>query len=495
MNQQTRHYLNVGIASVVALGLLISSVLYLKGTLTDYSTRDLFVIFDNARGVTEGADVQMSGVRVGRVAGVNLTPDSRARLRLRVERKYEIPENSRITLYSGLLSATPIVLIEPNTGSPSLKEGAEVAGTNTTGIESVLEQSGDLMASLQRNSAQVEKLTASVQKLVSDEEMQGNLKETLRNIRETTETLPGLIQRSESQLATLSLQANTLLASMDRAVNTGGRIAHNANALTMDMRQVVRENRGALRSLIQSTDEAASGVAALTEQITLALGDEKLKTGLTTTVENLASISGRLDAVASDIQRLSGDPRMSADIQQTVTNLKETSESVRNLAERIEGIRIPGERRRGPDAGAPPAPRPDTSLLEQGLMFDTVFTPTLDRLRFDTNYTYVTRGGRAFYRLGVYDFTEGNRLNLQIGNGSGLPDGFSYRYGLFAGELGVGADMRFGQFDARLEAYDPNRLTINARAKARIAEGANALIGLESLGKDNRATIGVQIRR
>ena len=48
------------------------------------------------------------------------------------------------------------------------------------------------------------------------------------------------------------------------------------------------------------------------------------------------------------MQRLADDPRLNADVRETVSNLRATSESVANLAARFEGIHLPGEKRAAP---------------------------------------------------------------------------------------------------------------------------------------------------
>jgi hypothetical protein len=72
---------------------------------------------------------------------------------------------------------------------------------------------------------------------------------------------------------------------------------------------------------------------------------------------------------------------------------------------------------------------------------------------------------------------------------------FSYRYGIFAGKLGLGVDMRPGPVDFRLDFYDPNRFTMDARAKVYLNRSSAITAGVSGIGKENRATVGVQFLR
>jgi phospholipid/cholesterol/gamma-HCH transport system substrate-binding protein len=270
-------------------------------------------------------------------------------------------------------------------------------------------------------------------------------------------------------------------------------VASDARKLARNLDATVTENRSTIKSLLQSADEAASAVAGLTDQVRTTLTDSKLKENLQTATNNLASISTRLDNVASNLEKLASDPKLSSDIRETVSNLRDTSESIKNLTARLETVRIPGERRTSTGGkGAPPFSA--TSLLEPGFVFDSLYDTKVERLRFDTNYTLLS-GAHDFYRFGLYDATETNQLNLEFGRANGKPALFDYRAGVIAGKFGLGFDARTGPLDLRLDVFDPNRFKVNVRAKATLNRNAAITAGVDEIGKENRATLGVQIRQ
>src|SRR5262249_51834506 len=135
-----------------------------------------------------------------------------------------------------------------------------------------------------------------------------------------------------------------------------------------------------------------------------------------------------------------------------------------------------------------------TSLLEPGFVFDSLYDTKVGRLRVDTNYTLLS-GARNFYRIGLYDATETNQLNLQFGRASSTPALFDYRAGVINGKFGLGLDTRTGPLDLRFDILDPNFYQINIRAKAALNRNAAITAGVDSVGKENRATLGVQIRQ
>lgn len=514
MGKQTRFYFLVGLTFLVAGGLLVWFLAWLSGTLFQGHTNKYFVRFQDAGGIKAGADVQLAGVNIGRVEDVRLE-GTQAKVELQVEDQYKIPTGSRFSIQARLLGGTPTLTVTPPARDPGqyITPGAEVQGAPPEGLLSGAlsgeqrEQVDELLSATTQLTQNLTDLSTALNSPAVRRELELSA-ETLRSVRAITrdaaaasETLPRLAGQAETQLASLSLQANQVLANLQTASASGTRLARSAETtaqnvadLTADARAALNENRPALKSLVQSADDAVSAVAGLTTQLGETVADPKLRANLVATTDNLASISQRLDAVASDLQRLSSDPRISADLRETLGNVRETSASVRNLAARVETIRLPGERRRPNPGDPPPAPPPSTSsllLYQPGLALDSLYDTTQERLRVEADYTLLRPGG-TFYRAGLFDVGETNRINLQLGR-SASPD-LAYRYGLYAGRLGLGLDARTGPLYWRFDLFDPNRLQFNVRARSYLNENTAITGGVESIGKDDRAVLGIQIR-
>jgi|GEM_PF-781482 ABC-type transport system involved in resistance to organic solvents, periplasmic component len=522
MNAQFRYNFLVGAVTIFSLVGATYSFLYLRGLLTGGPGISIKADFENAQGIAEGNEVRMAGVRIGQVESVGLTDDYKARLGLRIDGKYPIPRGSKFVIRGSLLGNTAVLSVEPRPGAASdyIKDGEIVQGSKPPGLfESALSdtqqaQADAILSSAEQTSRNIEKLTAVLadpkntaelrrlnETLSSVRGITANMEATTRNFESGSEALPRLAAQVESQVSTLSFQANRVLANLEAASASGQRLAKNTEGLTTDLRAALNENRETLTSILQNADEAASAIAGLIGQLEETVGDDKLKANLIAATDNLASVSARLDATATNIQNLAADPRLNADIRETVANLKETSAAFRNLAERAETIRLPGERRRTesePGTQTPRAPRAAsaTSLVESGLAIDSVYDTTLSRLRVDTNYTLLTGREDRFYRVGFHDLSETNRLNLQVGQWQGPDSDLAFRFGLFAGKFGAGADWRTGMFDWRLDLFDPNRFTANARLKAYLNRERTTSVtaGVDSVGNGNRAVLGVQIR-
>jgi phospholipid/cholesterol/gamma-HCH transport system substrate-binding protein len=517
MRNQTQQGILVGFFFLLALAISFGAYLFLRGRLG--GDKRITVVFADARGIKEGEPIQMSGVDIGQVESVDLRPsDNQAAVVVRIRQERRIPVGSRFHIKSGLLGNSRVLSVEPNqNGGGEIKDGDVVVGDSDAPLDETLAetkklviQGQELVKSFQTISGHLETITGNRRNMRSLETTLANTAAITENLKEVTAQLPQLKGQVDLLIADLrgtlgsgrriARGAEGLTGNLTKLAGDARGIARDVGKLTRDLDATLLENRESIKNTLAGLEEASGAVATILTDLKTTVTDSGIKDKLAAATDNLVIISGRLDAAATDLQRLTGDPRLASDLRDTLGNVRETSESIRNLAKRLEALRIPGERR-NPDAGTttgPPSPRRPasaTSLVEPGFVFDSTYDTTLERLRVDANYTLLSGRRGSFYRLGLADVTESNMLNAQIGRASGDPMTFGYRYGLFAGKLGVGADTRLGPFDLRVDLYDPNRFQADARVKTYLNSNTALTFGIGSIGKENRATLGVQIRR
>ncbi|MGD2132959.1 MAG: outer membrane lipid asymmetry maintenance protein MlaD [Maricaulaceae bacterium] len=88
---------------------------------------ELFVRFGSADGLATGADVRVSGVKVGSVSGINLDEQTfDARVRFTVADAVEIPTDSSVSLKNEGLLGGVYLAIEPGGAEDVFNEGDEM---------------------------------------------------------------------------------------------------------------------------------------------------------------------------------------------------------------------------------------------------------------------------------------------------------------------------------------------------------------------------------
>jgi len=325
LTRQTRYNIEVALVVLIGIAALVGLLLYLRGIYSTAKTYAFAVDFKNARGVTPGTAVQMAGVQIGQVESVALTPANTARMKLRINGNREIPYGSRFTIATGLLASTAIVNVDPTPGQPGtpIADGEKgLIGSDTANIDAAVAQGQEILASANKITKTLERLITSPQNQRDLERTRQSLARTTENLARASESLPRLVRSVEQQEVSLARQAQEVAANLRVASASGPRIARNIEGLSVDARGVLRENRAALREAADNIAGTTSAIRGLTDQINDEIKTGNLKQNLAQTSDNLVSISRRFDAIAANFERLSGDPRLNADLRETLTNVR-----------------------------------------------------------------------------------------------------------------------------------------------------------------------------
>ncbi|MFT8674787.1 MAG: MlaD family protein [Acetobacter sp.] len=124
------------------IGASIFSILVLLGTATfmlyAYKTQktpgtasyELSARFVSATGLAHGADVDMAGVRVGRVSSVTLdTQTQMAIVRFQLDKALRLPKDSLLSIGSATLSSDSALMIEPGSTTDYAAPGTMLTHT------------------------------------------------------------------------------------------------------------------------------------------------------------------------------------------------------------------------------------------------------------------------------------------------------------------------------------------------------------------------------
>ena len=128
MNRNVIETVMGGVVLVVAAGFIFLA--FQSGTVGDGSGYHLRAEFDNASGLSPGADVRMSGVKIGVVTTQKLDPKTFfAVVGMTIQDDVKLPKDtSARILADGLLGAN-FVSLEPGGDEANLKDGDQITFT------------------------------------------------------------------------------------------------------------------------------------------------------------------------------------------------------------------------------------------------------------------------------------------------------------------------------------------------------------------------------
>jgi len=298
----------------------------------------LHVPFPRAPGITTGAPVRKSGIRIGQVQDLRLLPDRRVLLTLEIE-GYDIARHERCHLStSNILGDAVLEFVstqDPVAGEPLYQPGETIAeGTvqrnpmemltrfeddldeafasfttagNSLGnagqeveqlakrINNFLDEEGDQLGSLlaKTESAveQFDKTMKTVNGLLSDEELNAELRKTL-------ERLPELMDETSQTLATIRAAADSAKVNLDDLSEFTGYLGEEGPGLIDDFRATVADLSALLEQFTLVGEKLNSGEGTIGQLI----NNPELYHNVNNVVKRVEQATKRLQPILNDVR-------------------------------------------------------------------------------------------------------------------------------------------------------------------------------------------------
>ncbi len=438
------HVARVGVILLVGAVLLSAILFLLSGRYAQMQSYPITVVFDNALGLQAGAKVRMAGVDVGTVGEIALTPDNRARLKLNIKNEIGIPEGSKFSIVSGALIGEKYVDIEPGNSARVMERNALVEGPKRVKepiqVEEVASQVSQVLADAQ-------KITANINRMLEDPVLQRDLIQTVENLARAT-------ARSEE----LMITAQTLLLRNQQQID---------------------------RTVTNLSDASKELKGAMIEARSL-IAQPEIRSNVIDTTANLRTASERLDAVMQDVREVTGDPKVAENLKSSAENLSQATGYARDVTERISRIFGAGRPRVTINVPRPKFQSGTRLMLESAGAGSGTFRTDLS--------LNIPMGKDTGLRLGLYDFTENNRIIVQRINW--LDPQTATRYGLYAGRVGAGMDYEASKrVNVSADLYDPKYPRLDLRGRYYFSDDFGLVLGVDGILRQPRAVFGLQWRQ
>jgi phospholipid/cholesterol/gamma-HCH transport system substrate-binding protein len=278
----------VGITVILAVGLVVWSVTFLRQVRLAEGTRMWRARFADVGGLAQDDPVTVNGVKKGTVRDMHLAPGGRVIVEFRMAKDVALVHGDRVFVRNvGLMGEKFIAVDRGPGGAPYDAAKDTVEGVYESGIPEVVSQMGTALSALERLSdeidrvlalaeekhtvrttlANVEAASADLRRTLADSHddltaLAANLRATSESARRTAETNEPKVSRALDDVSRTSARMDSLLArvdtlsialtsvtrKLDQGNGTAGRLL-NERALYDDTRRAVRELTDLVRDL------------------------------------------------------------------------------------------------------------------------------------------------------------------------------------------------------------------------------------------------------
>lgn len=276
--------------------------------------------FDDVTGLKPDSPVEMAGIVVGTVSGIELS-GTKARVSIRLSDKVKLPSDSRILLRTRGMLGDRYLSVESGTASaPQLKDGQRLTRVAASAdLDQVMRKLGPVIED-------VKAITAALRATVATEASKRNLTETLANIRELTASLKVVVADNQRNLTRII--ANMEAFTADLAKVTGGN--------RKDLTEIIKSFRGASAQL----ERSMASLARVLEKVDTGRGTVGALVNERQTIDKLNATLASLQEVMRKINEGRGTVGRLINDDTTVDRLEETLTGLADYLGQAEAWRV-----------------------------------------------------------------------------------------------------------------------------------------------------------
>lgn len=358
MRDDIKRNLRVGALTVVAVALLALTIFTIGNRRQLFiSHTQYFTTFANVTGLQVGAPVKLSGVDVGFVQRIELperADEQRIRVRFTLDSAYteRIREDTRVSIKTiGLLGDKYLAIRGGSPTSPRVLEGGEIIGKDPAEVSEFVASGEDLMENLLSISSSLKVILRRVEagegllgELTSTPDSSEKLSDVLITTITEVRTILRRVEAGEGLLGRLLREdgpSTHLMSDVDAAVQSVREVTTTLSddlgrddtayaALLRDPEggKLMLDSIDALRTASQALAAAAGELASGEGTLPRLMADKEYADGflddLRMLMDNLRTISDKLDQGTGTAGAFINDPQMYEDLEHVVRGVKKS---------------------------------------------------------------------------------------------------------------------------------------------------------------------------
>ncbi len=285
----------IGVCVIVALIILYFGINFLKGVNLFKPGTFYYINYENVAGLETAASVTVDGYKVGEVRSIDFNYDKPGLIKVAVslDKKLQVPDDSRAVIVSALLGGPSIELILGKSTkmvpADGFIQGALDSGMMSTVTNEIMPTVTDALPRVDSLLMRLDQTAANLSTLTG--------KQALNNSLDN-------IDRITSNLALLSQTLNQSLGSQVPALmGSASEVASNIKTVSSDLTALTNElNRLPLQNTMQNVYEVTDNLKALTTELNSTNGTLGKLMNDPTLYYQLNRITADIDSLINDVK-------------------------------------------------------------------------------------------------------------------------------------------------------------------------------------------------
>ncbi|HXW14091.1 MAG TPA: MlaD family protein, partial [Terriglobia bacterium] len=344
--------LRVGILVISSLVIFAIGVFFIsgqEGLFTRHYTLKAYLT--TAGGLREGADVRLTGIYVGSVTKIRISPyadkERGVELDLKIARRFQddIRADSVASLNTvGLLGDSYVDLTRGTAGQEPIVDGGTVKTAEKADIAAVMQNTDQVITNINALSAKLNDISGQVQsgkgsvgKLIYDQKLYNKMDATVSS----AQTLLDRVDRGEGTIGKLMVDEalyNRTLATLDRLNQVIDEVQHGNGSLAKFISDPSAYNN--LNRLLTNGNTTIDGINQGHGTLGKLVKDEEFYDRMNSTMAHVDTITSRIDQGQGTLGKLSTDPTLFNNLSESSQSLKEFLADFRKEPKKYLSIKL-----------------------------------------------------------------------------------------------------------------------------------------------------------
>jgi phospholipid/cholesterol/gamma-HCH transport system substrate-binding protein len=277
MEHQVRNLTALGLLVLVAGGLFVWGFFFLLGDPIGVGGDEVVVVMEDGAGLSRGNPVQLNGVQIGTVRGVQLHSPSRVTVRIRVDDDLRLPADTRALVESDVFGTHTVQLV-PGEALVALERGDTIQGVTQQPLPALFKDLG----------GQARGLMESADSLLSPE--------AVGDLRATASVLPGAAEQLRAAFGELTLAAASLRRTAEEMEQA------RVGTATGETMAEVRASAQSANEALVTMERSLSSLASVLDKVDRGEGTLGLLVNDTTLYSELGAAIREFRSLAVDVR-------------------------------------------------------------------------------------------------------------------------------------------------------------------------------------------------
>ncbi|HEK21486.1 MULTISPECIES: MlaD family protein [unclassified Mucilaginibacter] len=289
----------IGALTAVAITVLILGYSFLKGNDVFSGSNKFYAIYRSVEGLTISKPILVNGFQIGRVSKMELQPDGRTIVEFKVDKKYNIPDNTLAKLQSTDLLGGKAIVFELGNSSKYADNTdtlrADIQGSLAESLQPIQKKAEVLIS-------KVDSALASINHIMNPR-FQANVDKSFTSIANSLQTLEGTTKKIDAIVGAQSSHINGIMTNAEAVSANLKTSTAKLNGISSNFERFSTDLANSnIKGTMENANKATADLQATMAKINSKDGSLGLLMNDTKMYDNLTAASSNLNNLFIDIK-------------------------------------------------------------------------------------------------------------------------------------------------------------------------------------------------